>query len=210
VATVRFSKELTDAILSNAKQKMQPGVERAKESKLDPAWGQRIYDKLFPVDVRSTVTRLPDYWFEQKDKITVDSVAGNTCSMDFPLNGKYPWPAQFPDTELACKRYSFRDGIVLKEHPEWEDLATELRAFWKRLSDAHQKQTEYVTMVEKVINAYSTLAPALKAWPPLWDLVPEGYREKHREIKERGKNVVTLDVDLDKLTALTTAAKFGI
>jgi hypothetical protein len=65
-------------------------------------------------------------------------------------------------------------------------------------------------MVKKVCGAYTTLAPALKAWPPLWELIPENYKNKHREIKERVKNEVVLDVDIGKLTALSTAAKFGI
>lgn len=33
---------------------------------------------------------------------------------------------------------------------------------------------------------------------------------KHREIEEREKKEVVLEVDLDKLTALSTAAKFGL
>jgi hypothetical protein len=65
-------------------------------------------------------------------------------------------------------------------------------------------------MVKEVCNTYSTLAPALKAWPPLWDLIPEDVKDKHREIKERIKNEAVLSVDIGKLTALSTAAKFGI
>jgi hypothetical protein len=65
-------------------------------------------------------------------------------------------------------------------------------------------------MVKKVTEAYSTLAPALKAWPPLWDLIPEDVKNTHRKIVERTKNDVVLDVDIGKLTALSTAAKFGI
>lgn len=210
MATVRFSKELIAAILSDAKGKMQPAVVRASERKPDPAWGQRIYDKLFPQDVRSIVSSLPSYWFLTKDTIRIESVCDVQCGLDFPLTSKLPWPNEFPNSELADKKYSFRDGISLKQHPEWEEFATELRAYWQGINDAKKRQTEYVEMVDKVVNAYSTLAPALKAWPPLWDLVPEVYRDKHREIKERGKNVVELDVDLGKLTALTTAAKFGI
>jgi hypothetical protein len=41
-------------------------------------------------------------------------------------------------------------------------------------------------------------------------LIPEDVKHKHREIKERTKNEVVLSVDIGKLTALSTAAKFGI
>jgi hypothetical protein len=65
-------------------------------------------------------------------------------------------------------------------------------------------------MVYKICNTYSTLAPALKAWPPLWELIPENVKDTHRKIVERTKNDVVLDVDIGKLTALSTAAKFGL
>jgi hypothetical protein len=210
MATVRFSKDLIDQILSEAKKRMYPAVEKATTAHLDQAWGQRIYDKLFPVDVRNTISGLPDYWFTFTEKITIGRIGDLSCNMSFTLSSKCPWPTQFPNTDLAHKRYSFRDEIELKSHPEWEEFAKEVAAYYQRVREAHQKQSDYVAMVKKVIEAYSTLAPALKAWPPLWDLVPENYREKHREIKERNKNTVDLDVDLGKLTALTTAAKFGL
>jgi hypothetical protein len=41
-------------------------------------------------------------------------------------------------------------------------------------------------------------------------LVPEDVKDKHREIKEREKKEVVLDVDVGRLTALSTAAKFGL
>jgi hypothetical protein len=83
-------------------------------------------------------------------------------------------------------------------------------AYNQRVSAAQQRQADFVNMVSKVCDAYTTLAPALKAWPPLWDLIPDDVKDKHREIKERTKNEVVLDVDINKLTAMSTAAKFGI
>jgi hypothetical protein len=41
-------------------------------------------------------------------------------------------------------------------------------------------------------------------------LIPEDVKDKHREIKVREKTEVVLDVDINKLTAMSTAAKFGI
>jgi hypothetical protein len=41
-------------------------------------------------------------------------------------------------------------------------------------------------------------------------LIPENYKNKHRQVVEREKKEVKLDVDINKLTALSTAAKFGI
>jgi len=52
-----------------------------------------------------------------------------------------------------------------------------------------------------VIEAHATLAPALKMWQPLWDLIPEEYKDRHRQVVEREKKDVKVDVDLTALTA---------
>ena len=46
-------------------------------------------------------------------------------------------------------------------------------------------------------------------WPPLWELVPERYKERHREIVTRSKKDINVSVDLDKMTAITVAHKLG-
>jgi hypothetical protein len=67
---------------------------------------------------------------------------------------------------------------------------------------------EFVKGVEDIIKNFSTLAPALKAWPPLWDLIPRDKQEKHKEIVERKSNKpVALDMDTSSLTAAVTMAK---
>jgi hypothetical protein len=38
-------------------------------------------------------------------------------------------------------------------------------------------------------------------WPPLWDLIPEEYKNRHREVKEREKKEVAVDVDIGSMTA---------
>jgi hypothetical protein len=209
MATVRFSNELVNEIERNARAKMNPAIARAKEQTLDNAWGQRIYDILF-LETKSFASQLPDGWLKTVDKITIERVAGHTCSMTFKFATPQLWPYSFPETKLAKRDGMYSDGIVLKDDLVWAEFLTEVTAYHERVKVATQRQHEFVDMVKKVCGAYTTLAPALKAWPPLWELIPENYKDKHREIKERVKNEVVLDVDIGKLTALSTAAKFGI
>lgn len=209
MATVRFSKELNDQIVARAKAKMNPPIERAKEQKLDNAWGQKIYDILF-ADVIPSLSTLPSGWVKTVERIKIEKVAGRQCNMEFTFATPQPWPYVFPDTELAQKSSNWSDDITLKDHLVWGEFLAEVTAYRDRISNAVTRQTEFVEMVKKVCNAYTTLAPALKAWPPLWELIPEATKDKHREIKERVKNEVVLDVDIGKLTALSTAAKFGL
>lgn len=209
MATVRFSKELQDRILATARNKMQPAIDFAERSKPDNSWGQRIYDTLFG-DVLPTLQQLPDGWLKTVEYFDVHRVGSQPCNVRFTFGSKTPWPVVFPDSELAKKDGYYGENIVLKDHLMWSELHAELTATNEKIARAKARQTEFVDAVKKVITTYTTLAPALKAWPPLWDLIPEDVKDKHREIKERTKAEVKVEVDFGKLTAMATAAKMGV
>ncbi len=210
MATVRFSKDLINMIQQNARSKMQPAVDRARADKLDNAWGQRIYDTLFG-DVQPILTQVPAGWLNETDSMVIRRIAGVHCDITLTLTGKMVWPKMVAETEYV-KQYNTYDpfAIELKEHLIWGELVAEFRDKQARVTAAVNRQNEFMTMVAQVTGAYTTLAPALKAWPALWELIPEQYKDKHREIKEREKKEVELTVDLGKLTAMSAAAKFGV
>lgn len=209
MTTVRFSKELQDRILSAARGKMQPAIDRAKEAKPDNSWGTRIYHTMFG-DVLPVLSQLPDGWVKKVETLEVERVGSTRCSLSFTLAQPMPWPMKFTESEYAKKEYSYQDSVVLKDHLVWGELFAEVSTQNDKIRAAEQRRDEFVESVKKVIEAYTTLAPALKAWPALWELIPEDVKEKHREIKERTKKGVEIDVDFDKLTAIATAAKFGV
>lgn len=209
MATVRFSKELISDIERNARNKMEPAVQRARDQKPDNAWGQRIYDILFG-DVQPLLAQLPAGWVKTVEQIEVSEVGERHCGMTFTFATPQPWPNGFPPSPLARKRSTYGESITLLDNLVWGEFHAEVTAYHQRVQEAAKRRDEFVEMVKKVCNAYSTLAPALKAWPPLWELVPEATKDKHREIKVREKTEVVLDVDIGKLTALSTAAKFGL
>jgi len=211
MATVRLSKELIARIEKQARAKMEPAVNRAKEQEVDNAWGQRIYDILF-ADVQPLIAQLPAGWLRTVETIEISDFEERHCDMTFPLISPQPWPHQFTETELAYKRVPYGASISLKDHLVWGEFFAEVTAYHQRVQEVSKRRDEFVEMVKRVVNAYSTLAPALKAWPPLWELIPDDVKDKHREIKERtkNKNEVVLDVDIGKLTAMSTAARMGI
>ena len=77
----------------------------------------------------------------------------------------------------------------------------------RKIFEQEAKQAKFVEGINKLMNTYSTLAPALKAFPALWDLVPEEAKERHKKIVERKKAEVELDVDLNSMTAAVTLNK---
>jgi hypothetical protein len=209
MATVRFSKELIDRIEKQARAKMEPAIVKAQGQKPDNSWGQRIYDTLF-LEVKPIISQVPAGWLKTVEQIEIREVGGRHCGMTFAFATPQPWPYQFTETEMATKRGSYGDGITLKDHLVWGEFHAEVTAYHQRVQEAAKRRDEFVEAVKKICTTYSTLAPALKAWPPLWELVPEDVKDKHRQIVEREKKEVVLDVDVGKLTALSTAAKFGL
>ena len=209
MATVRFSKELIERIVKQATAKMNPAVAKAREAKLDNSWGQRIYDILF-LEAKPFIAQAPAGWLRMVEQIKINSVGGVPCNMTFSFTTPQPWPYQFVETELAKKEPWNNDSIDLKDHLVWGEFYAEVVAYRQRVQEAEKRRDEFVEAVKKICNTYNTLAPALKAWPPLWELVPEDVKDKHYETKKREKKEVVLEVDLDKLTALSTAAKFGL
>jgi hypothetical protein len=192
-----------------ARAKMQPAVDKAAAQKPDNAWGQIIYDTLFH-EVKPIISQVPAGWLKTVRSIEIGRVGNSVCNMTFNFAASQPWPYVFPISGLADKNSSYGDAINLRDNIVWGEFHAEVEAYHHRVREATRRRNEFIEAVVKICNTYSTLAPALKAWPPLWELIPEDVKDKHREIKERIKNEVVLDVDINKLTAMSTAAKFGI
>jgi hypothetical protein len=188
---------------------MQPAIDKAKATTLHPSWGQKIYDKLFG-DEQVLLSGVPKHWLRTKDRIQIKRVGNVPCGATLSFSGSVYWPMEFPKNHMATFEGGWEDRLTLLDVPDWAEFKAEMEMINQGVAVATQRQTEFVAMVLKVCDAYSTLAPALKAWPPLWDLIPENVKNKHREIKVREKTETTLDVDIGKLTAMSTAAKFGI
>ena len=189
MATVRFSKELIEKIIRNARNKMEPAITKAKEQKLDNAWGQRIYDTIF-LEVKPIISQVPAGWFKMVDKICIEQVGDTRCDMQFTFATPLPWPDVFVATDIAKRDRSYSDGIALTDEHVWAEFYAEVVAYKQRVSIVKQRQNEFADMVKKVTEAYSTLAPALKAWPPPVGVDPrgcEGHTQEDRgTYQERG------------------------
>jgi hypothetical protein len=209
MATVKFSKELRDAILDKARSVFTKQFTAWEEKRPADTWGDVIYDKLYG-QYTPAINAVPSMFFTTVDKIRVAKFGDISMEIAFKLSSPRVHPKDVPDTELAKSAGSYYShDYVLKQHPEWESLFAEVLRWRDEKESIIRKQSEFVTQVNQVINAYETLAPALKMWPPLWELVPERYKERHREIVTRSKKDINVSVDLDKMTAITVAHKLG-
>jgi hypothetical protein len=208
MATVRFSKELQDEILKNARLVFDKQITAAQGSRPDStAWAEKIYNILFGEHI-PVLNAVPQEFLYMTEQIDIDRVGETRCRLRFNLMSAKPWPRKFNDTEYAKSNSTYNSSeISLRDHPAWAELKAELSAWQERVTAVQNKRDEFVEQVKKIIEAHATLSPALKMWPPLWDLIPENYKERHREVVERTKKEVDVQVDLGALTAAVVANK---
>lgn len=206
MATVRFSKELQEEIIKNAKKVFEKQVQAAKDARPPHSWGNVIYDKLFG-HVVPMLNAVPQEFLRMRESVEVQRVGGLHCNLKFDLTSPRPWPHEFQDSDLAKKANSYGGEIDLKDDLAWGELHADVKRWKDGIQAAESKRDEFVKQVTQIIEAHATLAPALKMWPALWDLVPEQYKEKHKEIKVREKREVEVNVNLGALTAAVTFNK---
>jgi hypothetical protein len=204
MATVRFSQELRDKIQVNAGNLFAKDIEKANA--VPDGLADKIYEIAYAPYIPA-MNALPSQFFYTVRGIAVKRIGDidyNVPRMDF-RNGSRPI-AETPTSDLPYKsNYSREEWHLIGGM--WGEVQQELDLRKARITEAKRKRDEFVESVKKIIYSYETLAPALKAWQPLWDLVPEEYKERHRKVVERTKNEVVLDVNLDVLTAQVVKSK---
>lgn len=210
MATVRLSQSLTNEILEIAGRTQDKAVVRAIQTRPSNDWAEKIYDTLFDEDVIALVDKVPEHWFDMVDTIRLRSIGSLDGSMlEFKFTAPKRWPRKV-DNDLAKTSYIGLTTLDLTHSLVWGELHAEVAAWIARVSAAETKKKEFLEGIRAVLASHSTLAPALKEWPPLWDFIPEDVKAKHKEVSTRGKKPeVKHDVDISKLTSMAVAAKIG-
>ncbi len=218
MATVRFSQELKDRIFRNARQMFEKRITAAEEARPDQSWGMRIYNELFG-EYAAALNNVPLGFTRTTGEFNVQRVGEQSAgSIGFTMTTPVPWPDRLHMvTDKATVTYSQTLCLVYPEDADgnrmdnalWDEFAAECKRWRDGIESIKRKQNEFVSQVAVLLNNYSTLAPALKAWPPLWDLIPEDVKNKHKEVVVREKKQVEHGVDLSALTATSVAIKIG-
>ena len=206
MATVRFSDELKTEIISNAKALFSKRLQAYHDN--PPAVGDEVADRIFK-DFMPVVAQLPKQFLSWTDELSIDAINGRTYGKRVKLSKQVPKPNSDLTTANAKMYDRYRLDVKLIGD-EWNDIQKQLDAWISNMAAVEQERDAFVVGVKKIIGMHTTLGPALKAWPPLWDLVPEAAKNRHRKVVERVKpEVAEVDVDLTALTGTITAAKFA-
>jgi hypothetical protein len=207
MATVRITKELTERLVRAGEAPFHKQYDTVRNGVNFDHHAESIWSALWGAHA-ATVMALPDHALNRGQTMKVRARGGNNETVDLRLSlpDVRPMPYKIPTNELIEPVWG--DSIALREHLYWADLFREVRE-WRGQLDAISKQRlTFVNNLHKLLAAYSTLAPALKAWPPLWDLLPDDVKEKHKDVTKREKKEVALDgVDFGSMTAIVATRK---
>tara|TARA_R110000787_G_scaffold229803_1_gene337344 strand:- start:1048 stop:1710 length:663 start_codon:yes stop_codon:yes gene_type:complete len=214
MATVRFSDQLRGEIVSNAKKLIRS--QQADTTEAPKHWGPMIYDGMF-MDTINAMNAMPDNYFKTGSDIDISGIHWENgerieqrMSLDIPSNSRFPAGVATDTHGLRGQWSSYRGGYLDGDDPRWATFITEFRIYTDVIAENIKARNKFVDGVEQVVKSYSTLAPALKAWPPLWDLLPEEKQSRHKEITQKRSKAEAPEiegVDLDSLTGITVAAK---
>lgn len=217
MATVRFSETLKDNIRRKAKDMFKESIKKAEEN-YPTTWADKMYDCFFPADVVAKFNALPAYAMKEQPHIDFNGFRGmpdaedkdqynfnNTIRLEFSSPRR--WPDEFT-SEVTGFNARYGSGECNWDDTRWDWLKPEVKAYTDKINAEVAKQDSLLEGINKLMETYSTLAPALKAWPALWDLLDDDTRERHKRVVERNKTGSdTLDVDLNKMTAAVTYSK---
>lgn len=205
MATVRFSNELKEEVVKRAKGMFTQQFTVAKDS-MPKDWGDRIYDRTFG-KYTPQLNAVPAEFLSFSDNLEVAiPCTGNLVEVKVSLTNKRAIPRTGVPAGCALqKTKSWTDTYELVSNDtvfEWSDIVYECTEWQARIKAVQEKEAAFVKGVREVMDAYATLAPALKVFPALWDLLPDATKDKHREVKEKvATRDNTLTVDLSVLNA---------
>jgi len=215
MATVRITEKLIDSVIRNVRLKFNPAIDAAKKSLDTTGWADRIYDTVYGAYLPQ-INALPPGFISARDGIDIRfykegrSILSDSWKLKFTT--PKPLPDAMPDNPYAEFTETWRNyEYKIKDWTPWPDL---WEAIETRAAKILQVQDDEQTMkdsVRKLLRSHSTLAPCLKKWPALWDLLDDEFKDRHKEVVERkGKDkdsAPEYDLDFDRMTAMVAKAK---
>lgn len=222
MATVRFSEKLQKDVEDNARDIFKDKIDKARAS-YPREWADKLYDSVFSPEDQRHMDALPngvlptleqlefDGFYQAPDEKYVDNVGFDVetpkwrCrpTIKIGFNGTKRWASNMSSLQRGM-REQYRSITVDYTDSRYAWLIDEFKAYTERVHKAEVECEKFVSGIKKVMTTFTTLGPALKEWQPLWDLLPDEAKDRHRKIVHREKRSITNmnpDIDLTKMTA---------
>lgn len=204
--------------------------EQLADIDLEPA-GERVYREIMG-EHYDAVYALPEKMFKTMRCIYVSYIGDIRTELVLPLAEERRFPATATAFGGGVDSYvrnrtvfsEIKRAVQSNRLPNYPLDAAEVHIKSSLLPEVYELVRDYTVKydkarddvdqmdsnVRKLLSRHSSLAPALKEWPPLWDLLDEETKERHKRVKSTKKRESSDDddgLDLSSMTAKITQAK---
>lgn len=196
---IRISDKLISEVAGNISNLYRYFLDEIEKQR--PDVGDRIYELLYGPYL-SRMEQLPDTFFRRLDRVEVRSIDGKPFGYPFKLSsdkfGSYTHP---PGDNVECAE-TFSDKVNIKRTPYTEDIVDAILSWDKQKQDLLDVRTQAVQAIKRLLRSNKSLAPAIKAYPPLVDLLSPETRVKIDVPQHRLTSaLMELDPDLKRLAS---------
>lgn len=181
-------------------------------------WANYVYNILVPQEDQEWAAQAPDGWLLHDTTMRIrldDPDLYHATSLVLP--GRRPMPHHYDPKKSKLAGHSLFSSsgwLTPNRDPIWEPFKADVRADAARVAEAKAKQETVTNEVSARLSAFSSLAPALRDWPALWELLPAWAQEKHKEIivrKVAAPKEPPPEIDVTESDALSElTAKLGM
>lgn len=216
MARVSLTERNIDYILKNVQSIYDKDLQAALSQ--DPTiWSEAIYDALVPIEYRAHIEQLPGYYFVAINNLRVIPFGVNAIEIkaEWPEYKLFPRAIRTNGYEHALISSQYAPPLRLDDHitSRIDPLVLNyIRERENKICNVQSKRDAAVSAARTFLSQHKTLAPAIKEWPALWNILPSDIREQHTRVDERSprkpkQEPVKVDVDLSSVTARVISAR---
>lgn len=196
---IRISDKLISEVAGSISDMYRWFIDEVEKQK--PDVGDRIYELLYGPYL-SRMEQLPVSFFRVLDRVEVRSIDGRLLGYGFKLSspklGSYTHP---PGDNVECAE-TFSEKVNIKRTPYTEEIVEAILSWDKQKNDLFEARTRATHAVKRLLRSNKSLAPAIKAYPPLVDLLSPETRVKIDVPQHRLTSaLMELDPDLKRLAS---------
>jgi hypothetical protein len=216
MAMVRISRDLIKDVVSVAEEQFTARYIRTRNNQTLPMTGDELYDLTFGRWYNGMMS-MPKEFFHWTNSLNLMSIGSMNCFIEFNLSSIKPIPMNYPGQPefRRAEIYGPSMRIRLLQCDQWQPLADAIRSNEMALTEINNQKAAFSIKLTSLLNNHTTLAAALKEWPPLWDFLSDEVKERHNAPTVRNKRVIpdviaVPEVDTATLTSLATLNKITL
>ena len=208
MATVVISDTLISTVCTKVESLFAARLNEANI--VPPHWYNMVMQGLIPAEHRELISKLPKCYFVNIAHISV-TFNHPDYSRVFTIRGAITLLPHVLDPAISGAKNRYGQGSYELDYkdPRWAQLFAEYKTWSDTLNNIVTERAAAAKNASTLLRQYRTLAPALKAWPALWDLLPPHVQDRHKQITEKKprEKVEREAVDLSGVTSQIVANK---